>query len=95
MEKEKKYRIFRIDDRDIKVEIEDLETICFKNLRPRNMSYEDFRIIRKILGKEVKKYLKGRLVHISKVSDSAWKDMTKDMENKPIQKGKTYVRKEK
>lgn len=69
-----------------KVEIE----CIFRGLRPRSIDYEAFRDIRKILRAELKLYLKGELVHLSKVDDSLWKEYIKDMEHKPIQKGHTY-----
>ena len=88
--KESNTRVFELPDgRRLEVLLEDLVDI-FKGLRPRLMSYEDFKFIGKILNKENKKYLKGKLVHVSKVTDTVWKDYTGGKKIK--QKGNTYVR---
>ena len=77
------------------VEVSESEMLnIFKGLRPRNMDYADFVIIRRMIQKEVARYLKGELVHVSKVSDEMWADYTKGMVNKPKQKGVTYVKKD-
>lgn len=90
MEEEK--RVFKNGDREIEVSKDDLIYI-FKGMRPRLMDYEDFKFVRRILNKELKRYLKGRMVHLSKVSASSWEEYIKDAEYKPIQKGRTYVKK--
>lgn len=90
MEEEK--RVFKNGDREIEVSKEDLIYI-FKGMRPRLMDYEDFKFVRKVLNKELKRYLKGRMIHLSKVSDSSWEEYIKEAEYKPIQKGRTYVKK--
>ena len=90
MEEEK--RVFKNGDREIEVSKDDLIYI-FKGMRPRLMDYEDFKFVRKALNKELKRYLKGRMVHLSKVNASSWEEYIKDAEYKPIQKGRTYVKK--
>jgi hypothetical protein len=84
-DKERKTRVITLT----KVEIEGI----FKGLRPRSIDYTAFSDIRKILGAELKDYLRGDMVHLSKVSDALWNEYTKDMKYKPLQKGKTYVKK--
>jgi hypothetical protein len=103
MEKEKhelnlKTRVFNFKEendtiRKLEVSTGDLEYI-FKGMRPRLMSPEDFRAIRIQLKKELAHYLKGELIHLSKVSDEVWANYTKDMKHKPKQKGHTYVKKQ-
>jgi hypothetical protein len=94
MEEEKKSGVFEMPDgRRLDVPKEDLEYI-FKGYRPRLMSAEDFRVISKILKKEVKRYRGGRIIHLSKVSDSVWDNYIKDQKIKPRQKGHTYVKKD-
>ncbi len=83
--------IFNLGERRVEVKEEDIEYI-FKGMRPRLMPYEDFREIRKILKKELAQYLKGELVHVSKVSDDLWAEYTKGMKKKIKQKGNTYVK---
>ena len=80
------------DGRRLEVDAEDLEYI-FKGYRPRLMDLEDFKVIRRIINKEVKKYLKGTITHLSKVSDAVFASYTKGLKHKPIQKGVTYVKK--
>jgi len=93
MDKFEESRMFiRSDESRFEVSAEDLKAI-FKGMRPRNMDYEDFRAVRNILKKELAQYLKGQIVHLSKVSDEVWEKYTKGMKHKPIQKGKTYVKK--
>ena len=88
-------KVFTLSDgRKLEVPVKDLEYI-FKGMRPRLMDYEDFKIIRRFLKKELAQYLKGRLVHLSKVNDSTWSEYVKDMKYKPRQKGRTYVKKDK
>ncbi len=71
-----------------KVELEGV----FKGLRPRALDYYAFADIRRILQKELARYLKGEVVHLSKVSDAVWDNYTKDMQFKPKQHGHTYVK---
>jgi len=93
MDKFEEKRVFTRDDESrFEVSAEDLQAI-FKGFRPRNMDYEDFKAVRRILKKELARYLKGQIVHLSKVNDAVWADYTKDMKYKPKQKGHTYVRK--
>ena len=92
MEERPKSRVFTFEyDRKVEVPIEDLDYI-FKGMRPRLMDYEDFKAIRRILKKELAQYLKGKIVHLSKVNDSAWKEYTGGKKIK--QKGLTYVKKQ-
>lgn len=79
--------------RIVEIETEDLEMI-FKGYRPRLMSPEDFKAIGKLLRKELAQYLKGELVHLSKVSNSVWEEYTKDLKHKSKQRGHTYVKSE-
>lgn len=93
MEEEKKSGVFTLPDgRKIEVSKEDLEHI-FKGMRPRLMDYDDFRFVRSELNRELNRYKKGHLIHLSKVNDKVWEDYTKDKEIKPRQKGHTYVKK--
>jgi hypothetical protein len=90
---EKKLRVFEMaDGRRLEVDAEDLEYI-FKGYRPRLMDLEDFKVIRRIINKEVKKYLKGTVVHLSKVTDEVFASYTKGLKHKAKQKGVTYVKK--
>ena len=90
MEKNLKTRVFTLDD-DKRLEVleEDLEYI-FKGMRPRAMDYKDFKQIQKILNKELAQYLKGEIIHLSKVNDAVWSQYTQGKRIK--QKGKTYVK---
>lgn len=81
------------DGRKLEVVTEDLEYI-FKGFRPRLMDYDTYRAIRVKLKKELAQYLKGDIIHLSKVSPEVWANYTKDMKHKPIQKGHTYVKKD-
>lgn len=81
-------RIFTINNEDVEVDMEDVEYI-FKGMRPRLMDYETFKEIRRILEKELKEHLRGRISHMSKMSKEAWKDFTKEM-GSPMQRGHTY-----
>jgi hypothetical protein len=75
----------------ITVEEDDVLAI-FRGLRPRNMSYDDFKAIQALLKKELAQYLKGQVVHLSKVSDSVW---DRYVEGKKIkQRGNTYKKSE-
>jgi len=102
MEKKEKHelnlrtRVFILPDgenktKKLEVETADLEYI-FKGMRPRLMDYLDYKYIRALLKIELKTYLKGEMVHLSKVSDEVWAKYTKDMKYRQIQKGHTYVR---
>lgn len=62
----------------------------FKGNRPRNMSYGDFKQIQRTLKKELAQYLKGEIVHLSKVSDTVWDQYTKGKKIK--QRGHTYIK---
>jgi uncharacterized protein YozE (UPF0346 family) len=94
MEEESKSRVFEMPDgRKIEVCLEDLESIYYKGLRPRLMDSEDFRVISRILKKQLAQYLKGQLMHLSKVSDKVWEQYTEG--KKVRQKGKTYKKGEK
>jgi len=79
-------------DRNIDVLLEDLEYI-FKGMRPRQMSYEDFRDIRKILSRELREYRKGHITHLAKVNDAVWSEYIKESGKKIKQKGYTYIKK--
>jgi len=81
------------DGRNLEVPTEDLEYI-FKGYRPRLMNYNTYRAIRIQLKKELAQYLKGELVHLSKVTPEVWYNYIKNMEYKPIQRGHTYVKKD-
>jgi len=86
---ETKSRVFVMPDgRRVEVEADDVDCIYYKGMRPRLMSYEDFVEIRRILKKELADYLDGELFHLSKVSNSIWKDYTGGKKIK--QKGNTY-----
>jgi hypothetical protein len=94
MKDEEKTRTFELPDgRRLVVDLDDLDYI-FKGYRPRLMALEDFKYISKILKKELKNYLKGTIIHLSKVSDEVWGKYTEGMKYKPRQKGKTYIKKE-
>lgn len=77
--------------KNLEVSEEDLSFI-FRGMRPRLMDFDDFCAIRTQLKKELKQYLKGEIIHLSRVTDEVWYEYCKDMEYKPIQKGKTYVK---
>lgn len=95
MEEEQKDRVFVFpDEHRLAIPAEDLEYI-FRGFRPRLMSIEDFKFISKILKKELKIYLEGKLVHIAKVNGEVWNEYIKGMKHKPRQRGNTYVRKDK
>lgn len=90
---EKKLRVFEMTDgRRLEVDAEDLEYI-FKGYRPRLMDLEDFKVIRRVINNEVKKYLRGKVVHLSKVTDAVFKNYTKGSKHKAKQRGRTYVKK--
>jgi hypothetical protein len=92
MDKFEENRVFiRGDESRFEVSADDLQAI-FKGFRPRNLDYEDFQAVRGILKKELAHYLKGQIVHLSKVNDAVWADYTKDAKRKIKQKGHTYVR---
>jgi len=94
IDKESKVRTFIMaDEREIKVDLQDIEMI-FKGYRPRLISREDFRFINKIIKKEVRDYVKGgTMVHLSKVSDSLWKEYyDKGLVKTHIQRGHTYIK---
>jgi len=94
MEEEKKSGVFTLPDgRRLEVSKEDLEYI-FKGMRPRLMDYDDFRFVRSELNRELKRYKKGHLIHLSKVSNVVWENYVKDEKYKPIQRGHTYVKKD-
>ena len=87
-----KDRVFRTPDgREIKLDLQDIEYI-FKGYRPRLMSLEDFKFVSRILRAEVKRHLRGKFIHVSKVRDDIWEDYVKDMKFKPKQRGMTYVK---
>jgi hypothetical protein len=81
-EEDKKTRVITIPSEDIEM--------IFRGMRPRSLDYYAFSDIRKILRVELKEYLKGQIVHVSKVDDLLWKEYTKDMLKKPKQRGNTY-----
>ena len=92
-----KTRVFTLPTEDgktkkIEVDAEDVDYI-FRGLRPRNMDYMDYKYIRIILKDELAQYLKGEVVHLSKVSDAVWANYTKGKNIK--QKGQTYVKEKK
>lgn len=76
-------------DRQIPLTIEDLEMI-YKGYRPRNMSTEEFKALGKLLKEVYKIYSKGKIFHLSKVSDAIWEKYTKDLEGIHRQRSKTY-----
>lgn len=80
------------EDRKIELTEDEMFRI-YSGYRPRDMELEDFKIISNILKKEMKRYLKGNLVHISKVSDQLWEKYNEGLEIKKVQKGVTYVKK--
>jgi len=82
--KDKKTRVVTLT----KIELEGV----FKGCRPGSLDYYAFADIRRILNKELAQYLKGNIVHLSKVSDEVWENYTKDMKKKPKQRGFTYVK---
>jgi len=82
--KDKKKRVITLT----KVELE----YIFKGMRPRSLDYYAFADVRKILQKELAQYLKGSIVHLSKVSDTIWNEYTKDMKKKAKQRGHTFVK---
>jgi len=88
-----KTRVFLLKSKNsvknLEVAEEDLLFI-FKGMRPRLMDIDDFKAVRNQLQKELKQYLKGELIHLSKVTDEVWYDYCKGY--KSIQKGKTYVK---
>jgi len=81
------------NEKRIELDLVDIENI-FKGYRPRNLSADDFKGVSKILKKEVAQYLKGKLVHLSKVSPEFWKQhFEKGLVNTHKQRGYTYVKK--
>lgn len=74
------------------VELDDLVNI-FKGLRPRHINSDDFKQISGLLRKELQRYKKGTVSHLSKVNDLVWKEYTKNSQHKIKQKGVTYVKK--
>lgn len=92
----KTYRTFIFEEEnekrvELQVELEDLVAI-FTGLRPRNMNVVHYQQIRSLLKKELKRYKKGTLTHVSKISDEAWEKQCKEIGVKRIQKGNTYVK---
>lgn len=93
--KETGTHIFELSDgRQIELDAKDIENI-FKGYRPRNLDAKDFRIISKIIKKEIQHYTKsGTMIHLSKVTPEVWKAyFDKGLVGKHSQKGHTYVRK--
>jgi len=91
---EKKVRVFIMgDERRIEVPIDDLDYI-FKGMRPRLMPYDDYKYVRMVLKKENELYLKGQIVHLSKVYDAVWKEYVKEhgIKENIHQRGRTYVK---
>jgi hypothetical protein len=89
---EKTHIFILSNDKRIELDAIDIENI-FKGYRPRNMSLEDFKGVSKIIKKEVRSYLKGQLVHLSKVDASLWKNYyEKGLINTHKQRGYTYVK---
>lgn len=82
-------RVFEMPDGEkVTVSQEDIINI-FKGFRPRLMDVKVFRYIQKIIRTEVKRHLKGEMVHLSKVSDEVWANYTAG-KRKIKQRGFTY-----
>ncbi len=80
-----------------KVELDALDILnIFKGYRPRLLDAKDFRIVSRIIKKEVDHYLKtGTMIHLSKVSHEVWKEyFEKGLVNHHSQRGYTYVKKQ-
>jgi hypothetical protein len=94
--KESGTHVFELSDRRrIELDAVDIENI-FKGYRPRLLDIKDFKIISRIIKKEVAHYVKsGKLIHLSKVSPEVWKEYyEKGLVGKHYQKGHTYVKKD-
>jgi hypothetical protein len=94
--KETGHHIFDLGGgRRIELDAEDILNI-FKGYRPRLLDAKDFRIVSRIIKKEVDQYVKkGTMMHLSKVSPEVWREyFEKGLVNKHSQKGYTYIKKE-
>lgn len=94
--KETGTHIFELGNgRTVELDLTDIENI-FKGYRPRLLDTKDFRIVSKIIKKEVAHYIKsGKMVHLSKVTPEVWKEYySKGLVGKRSQKGHTYVKKD-
>jgi len=92
--KEKGTHVFDLGNkRTVELDADDILNI-FKGYRPRLLDAKDFRIVSRIIKKEVSQYLKnGTLMHLSKVTPEVWKEyFEKGLVNKHSQKGYTYVK---
>lgn len=78
--------------REIELDYDDIINI-FKGYRPKSVDKNDFKIISRILKKEVESSLKeGTLFHLSKVSREMWETYyQKGLVNRHSQRGYTYV----
>lgn len=95
LDKDQNYRTFTFSNGEekkaVEIPLDDLIMI-FKGFRPRLMGLEVFKQIGILLNKESKRYQRGRIVHLSKVSNEVWENYTKGKKIK--QRGSTYVKKE-
>lgn len=86
---------FEIDNEKVVVSIEDLVSI-YAGHKPEEMEHEVFKRISRQLKREYQIRKRGVLVHLSKISDSAWKELNKEYYKKhgfyPKQIGHTYVK---
>jgi len=94
-----KEHIFVVGDEKYSLTTEE----CWQIFSGRNLLNEDgspkftkevFKALSKITKNMISEHIKkGEYLHISKVSDSSWEKMTKDMPKKVRQKGVTYTKK--
>lgn len=87
-------RNFEIDGQDYPLNEEEILRVG-RGIRPSGMDKDVFKQIKKIVKKEEKEYLRGKLFHLSKISNQAWADLVKPNEHgyRPKQKGHTFVKK--
>lgn len=95
--------IFKIDNLQYILTPPELTEIGFskyiKNLEmdDKELTFDHYRLLRRLYNQMERSVRKtGTLIHLSKVSDKAWKEMNKEFFEKhgyyPEQKGKTYVK---
>lgn len=83
---------FIIADKSYQLSLDDVWKIR-RGERPEEVEYHIFKAIQRDLRREDKIRKMGTLMHLSKVSDSLWKELHKDSKHVPPQKGATYVKK--
>lgn len=77
-----------------KISLEEFNEVA-TGCRPKGMKFDIYKEARKKAKQIVKTIKRGKLEHVSKVSNSAWRQFLKDNDIKYTkQKGHTYIKKE-